>query len=304
MAAIEDPRGVPPNYIIGALPPDLLKMTFRALPASNRFVSPVCRHFRDLYGAAVKDKEKTNRTYEYSIATEAALELYLEEAECGGSRNSSRTSSYQTSMIGAGCGRTDWVERGGVFETFTCEAAAKHGQWRVLKWLRGRDCPWNERTCRLAARAGHLKMLMWLKEEGCPEDERSCMMAARGGHLEVLMWLIKEGCPLGREMCEEAAHGGHLKVLMWLKEEGCPWDERTCAQAARGGHLEVLMWLREEGCPWDDETALKATIKKHFILLKWAVENGCLTDPDIVEYFEELMSSETFLNSEELRGQV
>jgi len=225
MAAIEDPRGVPPNYIIGALPPDLLKMTFRALPASNRFVSPVCRHFRDLYGAAVKDKEKTNRTYEYSIATEAALELYLEEAECGGSRNSSRTSSYQTSMIGAGCGRTDWVERGGVFNESTCHAAALGGQLRILKWLRDRYCSWDIQTC-----------------EG----------AASNGHLEVLKWARGEGCEWNSITCEEAACNGHLEVLQWARVEGCEWNRFTCYWASKNGHLEVLKWAISERCPYDE----------------------------------------------------
>eukprot|EP00588_Corethron_pennatum_P019475 CAMPEP_0194328176 /NCGR_PEP_ID=MMETSP0171-20130528/43795_1 /TAXON_ID=218684 /ORGANISM="Corethron pennatum, Strain L29A3" /LENGTH=149 /DNA_ID=CAMNT_0039088415 /DNA_START=14 /DNA_END=460 /DNA_ORIENTATION=- len=129
---------VPPNYIIGALPPDLLKMTFSALPASNLFIAPVCRHFRDLYMTAVKEKtktkntfkysmateaipfrdlyeaavkvqKKTNETYKYSITTEAALDLYLEEEKKTPSRMMSRRDNgrhYHTSMIGAGCGRT------------------------------------------------------------------------------------------------------------------------------------------------------------------------------------------------------
>jgi len=270
MAAIEDPRGVPPNYIIGALPPDLLKMTFRALPASNRFVSPVCRHFRDLYGAAVKDKEKTNRTYEYSIATEAALELYLEEAECGGSRNSSRTSSYQTSMIGAGCGRTDWVERGGVFDKKTCRAAAAGGQLRVLQWLRGRGCPWNSETCSAAARNGHLKVLQWAREEGCEWDRDTCHGAALGGHLEVLQWARGEGCEWNSSTCAGAAGNGHLEVLKWAWVNGCKWDSSTCFNAAYGGHLRVLKAAIRNGCPY----------KEHDF-------ETYISDPDFHEWFGE-----------------
>merc|ERR1719469_1068827 len=68
---------VPPNLIITALPPDPLKMIFRTLPASNLFVAPVCRRFRDLYGDATKEKEENHTTYKYSIASEAALQLYV-----------------------------------------------------------------------------------------------------------------------------------------------------------------------------------------------------------------------------------
>eukprot|EP00588_Corethron_pennatum_P015296 CAMPEP_0194281196 /NCGR_PEP_ID=MMETSP0169-20130528/20200_1 /TAXON_ID=218684 /ORGANISM="Corethron pennatum, Strain L29A3" /LENGTH=101 /DNA_ID=CAMNT_0039026187 /DNA_START=91 /DNA_END=393 /DNA_ORIENTATION=+ len=70
-----DPLEVPTDLINEALPRDILKMTFKMLPVSNRFLSPVCRRFRDLYGEIHKGKksnysngdihtkEKRNKTY-------------------------------------------------------------------------------------------------------------------------------------------------------------------------------------------------------------------------------------------------
>merc|ERR1719469_450667 len=89
-AAVETPSPhpasvpqIPSNLIITVLPPDPLKMIFRALPASNLFVAPVCRRFRDLYGAAIQAYLETENGW-YNTREDAA------------------------SMIGAGCGRTDW----------------------------------------------------------------------------------------------------------------------------------------------------------------------------------------------------
>ena len=79
METTRNPTGVPPGNILHALPPEVLHRTFGLLPAAHRFVSPVCRHFRDLYAAAVADKKNTNHTDKHSIATEAALTLYREE---------------------------------------------------------------------------------------------------------------------------------------------------------------------------------------------------------------------------------
>eukprot|EP00588_Corethron_pennatum_P036106 CAMPEP_0194349842 /NCGR_PEP_ID=MMETSP0171-20130528/107317_1 /TAXON_ID=218684 /ORGANISM="Corethron pennatum, Strain L29A3" /LENGTH=240 /DNA_ID=CAMNT_0039117341 /DNA_START=90 /DNA_END=809 /DNA_ORIENTATION=+ len=220
MEALQSDSGVPPNYIIGTLPPDLLKMIFRVLPSSNRFVSPVCRHFHSLYGVAVRDKTKTKNTYQYSITTEAAFNLYLEET----SRLCLEETKYcTTSVIGAGCGRTDWVERGGVFDVDTCRSAAAGGQLHVLKWLRECDCPWDSLTCMGAAMNGHLEVLKWARGNGCPWNWRTCYGAAYSGHLEVLIWARGHGCPWNEGICWGAAQGGHLKVLKWAIENGCPY---------------------------------------------------------------------------------
>lgn len=95
------------------------------LLSSHLFVSPVCQHFWDQYAATVSNNIKTKKrperlhaTYKYSIVTEAALALYLDEEgteRCG--RNEEIISCDRDaviSMIGAGCGRKDWVERGGI----------------------------------------------------------------------------------------------------------------------------------------------------------------------------------------------
>eukprot|EP00588_Corethron_pennatum_P026107 CAMPEP_0194321338 /NCGR_PEP_ID=MMETSP0171-20130528/17552_1 /TAXON_ID=218684 /ORGANISM="Corethron pennatum, Strain L29A3" /LENGTH=211 /DNA_ID=CAMNT_0039079179 /DNA_START=367 /DNA_END=1002 /DNA_ORIENTATION=- len=188
------------------------------LPASHRFVAPVSRTFRDLYDSAV-DERRRNRTYKYSIISVRALELYMDEAKHCYDRK------LEALHIGAGAGRIDWVKRAGVWDQLTCRAAAAGGQIRVMKWLRGRDCPWNWWASQAAAGGGHLEMLQWLRGEECPWGSWTCRAAAEGGHLEVLQWTVASGCPWDEWTCKAAADGGHLGVLRWAIENGCDYDE-------------------------------------------------------------------------------
>jgi len=255
--------------ILEALPEVLLRMTFEMLPASHLFIAPVCQKFCDVYGAAI-DTKKTNKTYIFSLATEAALTLYLDENK---ERYEDRNS--EISCVGAGSGKTDWVERG-VINEITCVYAAAGGQLRVLKYLRGRGCPWNKRTCMTAAWYGHLKILMWARKEGCPWDEYTCWGAAEGGHFKTLQWAREQECPWDDHTCEGAAIGGHLEILRWARGEGCrELDESTCEAAAQGGQIEVLRWLRGEGSPWSEYMCLGAAEFGKLETLRWLIKNGC-----------------------------
>lgn len=220
--------GVPENYLVDEFPEELLRKTLGMLPKSHLFVAPVNRKFRDLYREATADEKKKHATCMYSISSEAALEQYLEgrgRQQITFGRITGDSPSSRTSRIGAGAGRMEWLERGGVFDARTCAAAAAGGQLRVLEWLRARGCPWDIETCSGAASGGQLRTLRWLREEGCPWQEWTCMEAARGGHLAVLRWARGEGCPWNKGTCRGAALHGQLEILRWVLEQGCPFEE-------------------------------------------------------------------------------
>jgi len=309
------PRTVDRNYILKVLPLDILKIPFTMLPPSNRLVAPVCRAFRDCHAAAAGEK-KRYCTFKYSLRSESALASYLDEAGV-------RSSGYvkeKTTLIGAGAGRIDWVQRGSAFDegecltAETCKVAAACGQMRTLKWLKSRKCPWNSGVCTAAARHGHLEILKWAREQGCPFGflgQGTAGAAARGGHLKVLMWLKDHGCPptvnamycaatgghlhvlrwlTGRGLrCDEgvgrAAVGGeHLHILKWLKEGGHTFHPGYCGEAAKLGHLGMLQWLRRAGCPWDLSTCNGASEGGHIHILRWAREQGCACNADMYQY--------------------
>ena len=159
----------------------------------------------------------------------------------------------------------------------TLAYAAREGRLNVLRWLRVRNCPWDEDTCTGAAKGGHLEILKWLQSEGCPWDEDTCAGAAEGGHLDILRWLRSEGCPWDEFTCVRAAEGGNLEILKWLQSEGCPWDEDTCTGAVEGGHLDVLEHAIGEGCEWNIGKLLAVAARKgHVHILSWLESNGCL----------------------------
>jgi hypothetical protein len=119
-----------------------------------------------------------------------------------------------------------------------CSAAARNGQFDVLRWLRAQDppCPWDIWACARATQNGHLEIVQWLRAQDppCPWDIWVCAFAAENGHLDVLKWLRSQDPP-------------------------CPWDERVCAFAARNGHLNVLQWVRAQKppCPWNSDWCLQ-----------------------------------------------
>jgi len=176
------------DLITKALPDDILKNVFTKLPSSHRFISPVSRTFRNLYELSTKEEFK-NKTHTYSISSEPALDIYLDEAKyC-------RFREMEASRVGAGAGQIGFIEKSGKWNQFTPRDAANKGQLHVLKWLRERGCPWDEWTCYWAAHGGHLKILQWVREEGCPWDWQTCNAAAWENNLDVLKWAIENGCP-------------------------------------------------------------------------------------------------------------
>lgn len=121
---------------------------------------------------------------------------------------------------------------------------------KVLQWLRGRGCPWDERTCHSYSPfdKGRLKFIQWARAHGCPWDKGTCSSAANTGSLDVLQWARANGCPWDEATCEEAASGGCLEVLKWARKHGCPWDERTY-RAAASSRDDIFQWVIENGCP-------------------------------------------------------
>ena len=49
-----------------------------------------------------------------------------------------------------------------------CEQMARNGSLELLKFLRGKGCPWDKETCSEAAENGHLECLKYAREKRCP----------------------------------------------------------------------------------------------------------------------------------------
>jgi hypothetical protein len=136
-----------------------------------------------------------------------------------------------------------------------CDAAARRGRLRVLRWLRERGAEWNAQVTQLAAGSGHLELLQWARTHGAPWAAESVMYsAAASSDYQMLAWAAGvAGLPLTAAACAGAACFGALPMLQWLREWGCPWDERVVVDS---GSEELLRWALVNGCPRPPGTAL------------------------------------------------
>ncbi|QHN71201.1 hypothetical protein [Mollivirus kamchatka] len=130
-----------------------------------------------------------------------------------------------------------------------------------------------------AAATGDLPLLRRLKERGCPSDERATAAAIKARYFDVLEWLRDKGYPWGKSAWRELAktgdidmierflpavgaactswlfegaaagghlNGGHIKVIEWLKDRWALREESAFRGAGKKGQLEVIKWLYRE----------------------------------------------------------
>ena len=137
-----------------------------------------------------------------------------------------------------------------------CSLVAKTNKLELLKWARGeKKCKWDEQTIDAAAEHGNLKMLKYCVAKKCPIDVDACGLAAENGHLECLKYLREEvKAPCGTQTAARAAQNGHLHILEYLVERKFDeYNEFVYAGAAREGHLDCLVYLHETAkAPWDE----------------------------------------------------
>ena len=119
----------------------------------------------------------------------------------------------------------------------------------TLSWALEKCSEKRERFCAEMAENGNVGLLKFLRGKGCPWSAKTCSHAAHNGHLECLKYAYENGCPWDEKTCWSAARSGHLECLKYAHENGCPWDEETCSEAALSDHLECLKYAYENECP-------------------------------------------------------
>ena len=125
----------------------------------------------------------------------------------------------------------------------------------TLSWALERCSEEKKRFCEQMTRNGNVELVKFLRGKGCPWDEMTCWRAAEYGHLECLKYAHENGCPWNEKSCCWAAKNGHLECLKYAHENGCPWDGETCSFAAENGHLECLKYAHENECPGSESYA-------------------------------------------------
>mmetsp|Transcript_22051 Transcript_22051/g.31597 ORF Transcript_22051/g.31597 Transcript_22051/m.31597 type:complete len:299 (+) Transcript_22051:39-935(+) len=125
-------------------------------------------------------------------------------------------------------------------------AASRKGNLDIMKWLKSKDCAWDERVFTISSQNGNLFVMKWLKETGCPWVARTFSAAALYGYLENMKWLNENNCPWGATTFAAAADNGRLENLKWLKEKSCPWNLYTQGKIRRKDDPALLALYPEE----------------------------------------------------------
>ena len=164
-----------------------------------------------------------------------------------------------------------------------CSLVAKTNKLELLKWARGeKKCKWDEQTIDAAAEHGNLKMLKYCVAKKCPIDVDACGLAAENGHLECLKYLreeVKAPWDLNTAIC--AALNGHLHIFEYLIERKYDkFDGYECVWAAENDHLDCLKYLRETAkAPWTSRAVRWAHENKHPDCVQYLLYNDCPLPP-------------------------
>lgn len=147
-----------------------------------------------------------------------------------------------------------WLDRNGYKITPPLPAInASHGHLEVLQWMKEVVCEWDEQQiCAAAARGGQWEVIKWAMEGGCMPDEKCCEQAVNGGHFELLQWLRNNGCPWDKRTSRAAAQKS-FEIFRWVVEGGCEVDEGICSVALSSGREENALWARSRGMKWTPE---------------------------------------------------
>lgn len=164
------------------------------------------------------------------------------------------------------------------------EAAATHGHLAVLKWLRERECPWDEKVAAEAAVRGHIHILEYALDNNVPMGDSTpvsttpmgtlVQKAAKHGRMECVRWLhFHKKCALTPAVYNAAAYSANLELLKWLdaKDPGLGTKDASIS-AADAGSVECMRYLqRRHG--WEPiDCAIGAVENNHLHVLEWMVK--------------------------------
>ena len=168
-----------------------------------------------------------------------------------------------------------------------CEIAASGNQLEMLKWLRDKNYPFDEKVCRAAAKHKHFDLLKWLHENGCPWDRKTTVKVIRSGNLEMLKWLFERknsGGAFDKYMLLYAAESGNLKMVKYLYHNGFRIGSRIYDYALRGGNLKLIKWLAQYIPIIVDKNMCKNASKDgHYDILKWLAKQNIQCKKNIAE---------------------
>ena len=122
---------------------------------------------------------------------------------------------------------------------YICQLIAEMDDLELLKFVRKYNFSWDDNTGYAAAKNGNFEMVKWICYNNCPTD-MICSGAAEGGHIDILIWGHKKKYSLGSNICINvsinAIKGGHYDILLWAYDNTynnrCIWNTENYSTSA------------------------------------------------------------------------
>ena len=167
-----------------------------------------------------------------------------------------------------------------------CKIAAENNQLDILKWLRLKNYPWNEKVCTAAAKNQNNDLLKWLYENKCPWHTYTSYAVAKSGNLEMLKWLEESGCPFGENILSKASRSGNLEMVKYLYEKGFKINRNIYNHVIYSNNLKLIEWINEN-VSFNYDTNIKSCVipasYRNYDILKWLVKRNFPCNEIVVE---------------------
>jgi hypothetical protein len=140
-----------------------------------------------------------------------------------------------------------------------CAAAAKNGNYEILKFLHEKGYVWNFKVHVKAVKNSHFKCLEYAFNKKCPKNSSDIFWeAAKKGNMEVLKFLYENRYPIDAYVINGAIQKKSEKVIKFLHETvGVPWNDTVFYDLDEYGYDdedEIVQYIEAHGCTYDEIT--------------------------------------------------
>ncbi|CAM9107736.1 unnamed protein product [Ectocarpus sp. 12 AP-2014] len=165
----------------------------------------------------------------------------------------------------------------------------------VIRRLNERDCLWEQFDIERAAERGRVNVLKFMREKGYPSDQKVLHSAVRHNRQEVVRYLLAIGCPVDRAVIEwgfgpyiidelkmrsmeVAISANNLPMVKILRTVDYPFIEDSFLFACETENIEMVRYLFGEGCRAPERLFAESVENGAYFTLGVLIDNGLLVD--------------------------
>ncbi|CAN0583546.1 unnamed protein product, partial [Ectocarpus sp. 12 AP-2014] len=165
----------------------------------------------------------------------------------------------------------------------------------VIRKLNESYCFWEQFDIERAAEHGRVDVLKFMREKGYPADERVLHSAVRYNQQEVVKYLLGIGCPIDKTVIdwgfgpyiidelkmrsmEVAISEGNLSMVKILRTVDYPFIDDSFVFACETQNTEILEYLIQENCHVPQGLFRESIELRNFSTLEFLIDHELLVD--------------------------